>query len=250
MELLTWSGEGWLLPRAYTDLLDRGQRVEGDLLARARECSGCGALDPDVWGGWRTPTKTGYVTLCPPCSGATFQPYTGHLRGVLYDSARRRRTQPDDYVCALCQARQAAGWDHCHDHDYLRGPLCAGCNTSEGSGLPYYFLQRDEGARYLLECKGCRDQRTLPLRFHSAVVRLHLEQTEQHGTCDRQPYAGEGHQTHGVRRFELNCTWHTRGRWARDVTAAETTALVQAVVDAALTTTTPPPCDGIGGSHP
>lgn len=48
LQLLTWSGENWLLPRAYTELLDRWEQREEELIARARLCS-CGAQGP-YWG--------------------------------------------------------------------------------------------------------------------------------------------------------------------------------------------------------
>ncbi|MEU2069950.1 endonuclease domain-containing protein [Streptomyces anulatus] len=59
------------------------------------------------------------MTRCPPCSGEAFRPYTGHLRGVQYETVRRR-TRPDDYLCHLCKERQAAVWDHCHEHGHVR----------------------------------------------------------------------------------------------------------------------------------
>jgi Recombination endonuclease VII len=139
LQLLTWSGENWLLPRAYADLLDRWEMREEELVARARLCSSCGDQGP-YGGDWRTATASGYVTRCPPCSGASFQPYTGHLRGVQYYTIRRRGPRADDYLCRLCKATQASAWDHCHTHGDVRGPLCGSCNTREGTAVPYYFL--------------------------------------------------------------------------------------------------------------
>ncbi|WP_051821607.1 endonuclease domain-containing protein [Streptomyces sp. NRRL F-5065] len=168
-----------------------------------------------------------------------------HVRpvdGVSYDAVPteylerpcRRGTRADDYLCRLCKQSPAAAWDHCHEHGYVRGPLCGSCNTREGTGLPYYFLRLEGAALHLLECRGCLEQRTLPRRFHTAIVRAHLEQTERHGRCPREPYAREVEHAHGVRRFELECSgWHA-SRWTKDVTVPETAALVQAFVDAAL----------------
>ncbi|MFC9249622.1 endonuclease VII domain-containing protein [Streptomyces sp. NPDC057136] len=234
LELLTWSGEKWLLPRAYIDFLDRWAQREEKLVDLARVCTTCGAQGP-YWGDWRTSTSKGYVTRCPPCSGAAFRPYAGHLRGVQYESSRRRGTRADDYLCCLCKKSQASVWDHCHEHGHVRGPLCGSCNTREGKATPYYFLQVEGSTLHLLECRGCLEQRTLPSRFHLDVVRAHLEQTERHGRCRKQPYAHELEPTHGVHRFKLECSgWHTASLWAKNVTASETTALVRAFVDAAL----------------
>ncbi|MEV5086141.1 hypothetical protein AB0K74_48335, partial [Streptomyces sp. NPDC056159] len=70
---------------------------------------------------------------------------------------------------------------------------------------------------------------------HLDVVRAHLEQTERHGRCCRQPYARELEHMHGVHRFQLECSgWHATGNWTKDVTASEVTALVRAFGDAAL----------------
>ncbi|MFB8443617.1 endonuclease domain-containing protein [Streptomyces niveus] len=247
LQLLTWSGETWRLPRVYADLLDRWELREDELVTRARLCSSCGEQGP-YWGDWRTTTTAGYVTMCPPCSGAAFQPYTGHLRGVQYGSARRASTRADDYLCRLCRAKQASVWDHCHEHGHVRGPLCAGCNTFEGKGTPQFFLQREGAALHLLECRGCLEQRTLPNRFHLGVVRAHLEQTERHGSCRQQPYAREVGHAHGVYRFQLECSaWHTNGNWTKDITAAEVFALVQAFVDAALMQESRPAPDPAAG---
>ncbi|MFE0336006.1 endonuclease domain-containing protein [Streptomyces sp. NPDC058955] len=125
------SDSGLFLPKAYAELLNRWEQAAEGLVGRARICSRSRAQGPR-WGAWRTPSPLGYITLCPPCSGATFQRYTGHLRGVLYESPRRRRTRADEYLCRMCAETRASVWDHCHDHGYVRGPLCASCNTYEG----------------------------------------------------------------------------------------------------------------------
>jgi hypothetical protein len=244
LQLLSLSGESWLFPRAYSALLDRWERVEEDLTARARLCTGCG--DQGAYWEWRTATRTGYVTLCPPCSREAFLPYAGHLRGVLYASPRRSSTRADDYLCGLCQHSRAAGWDHCHVHGFVRGPLCGSCNTAEGMGISSGFLQRDGAVLHLLECRGCHEQRTLPPRFHAEVVRAHLKQGERHGRCRRQPHIGALESEDGVHRFQLSCDQHPTGVWTRDVTAAEATVVVRAFVDAVLAA---PPALPLIGDH-
>ncbi|MER7109452.1 endonuclease domain-containing protein [Streptomyces sp. NPDC000229] len=237
LRLLTWSGTQWLLPRAYVGLLDRWQLLDNELSDRARLCSRCGSQGPR-WSGWRTPTTTGYVTLCPPCSGETYQKYQGHLRGVLYEALRRLATRADAYLCRLCGESRASVWDHCHEHGFVRGPLCASCNTFEGKGVPYHFLQQQGAALHLLECSGCLQQRTLPRRFGIGVVRAHLEDTERHGRCRSRPYARELEHAHGVHRFELYCSGShlTSREWTRDVTVAEAAQLVRAFVTKTLDT--------------
>lgn len=242
LELMTFSDGSMFLPRAYAGLLDRWEQVEENLVAKARTCKGCAAQGPR-WGGWRTPSPLGYVTLCPPCSGAAFQRYTGHLRRVLYDSPRVRGTRADDYLCRLCSETRAAAWDHCHDHGFLRGPLCGSCNTFEGKSHPRSFLEDKEGAAlHLLECRGCLERRTLPGRYHVAIVEKHLEATERHRhrgrRCKRRPSVQHMELAHGAHRFELECWWHSE-TWTKDVTVPETAALVQDFVDQALAAAQP-----------
>lgn len=84
----------------------------------------------------------------------------------MYDSPRVRGIRADDYLCRLCAETWAAAWDHCHDHGFLRGPLCGSCNAFEGKSHPRYFLEDKEGAAlHLLECSGCLERRTLPGRY-------------------------------------------------------------------------------------
>lgn len=116
--------------------------------------------------------RSATVTPCPTWSGSAFQRYTGHLRGVLYASPRVRGTRADDYLC----------------------PLCGRCNTFEGKSSPRNFLEDKQGAvLHLLECRGCLERRTLPGRYHLAVIRKHLEATEHHcfrsRRCKRPPSA-------------------------------------------------------------
>ncbi|WP_327191116.1 endonuclease domain-containing protein [Streptomyces xinghaiensis] len=237
LELMTCSGGSLLLPRAYIELLDRWEQVTENLDARARTCSRCRAQGPRG-GAWRTPSPLGYVTLCPPCSGATFQRYTGHLSGVLYKSARTRSTRADGYLCRLCTDARAAVWDHCHDHGHVRGPLCGSCNTYEGKSTAHSFLQDQEGAAlHLLECRGCLERRTLPARYHAALARMHVEATERHmirtRRCSHVPWIEHVELTRGMYRFKLSCWWHKR-TWTKDVTVAETAALMEKFVDQAL----------------
>ncbi|WP_043271977.1 endonuclease domain-containing protein [Streptomyces sp. CT34] len=224
--LLSWSGEHWLLPRAYADLLDRWERLEDDLVNQARICSSCGTKGP-LWA-WRTPTANGYITLCPPCSGTAYQTYQGHLHGVLYESLRRTM-RADDYLCRLCAQSRAFTWDHCHDHGYVRGPLCASCNTFEGKGVR--FLLREGSVLHLLECRGCLEQKTLPRRFRIAVIREHVEATERHGRCRHRPYTQGLEHVHDVHRFSLRCH---QSSWTKDVTATEAADVVRAFVEKAL----------------
>ncbi|MFE0778107.1 endonuclease domain-containing protein [Streptomyces sp. NPDC058861] len=229
LRLLTHAEEKWWLPRAYYALLDQAGQVEKNLFARARICSRCGAQGPYL-GGWRTPTTSGYVTMCPPCSGAEFTPYTGHLRGVAYGQMRARKLRADDYLCRVCQSSRASVWDHCHEHDPVRSPVCASCNTIEGMGTPEHLLRREEVVAHLLECGRCRSERTLPPRFHAAVAQLHLEAEARHASCPVQLHVRHQDTTQAGHVFDL----HWTKKWRQEVPAVEAHELVRVFVDQVL----------------
>ncbi|MCX5326317.1 endonuclease domain-containing protein [Streptomyces sp. NBC_00120] len=232
LKLLTWSQTHWVLPRTYTDMLDRWQERDRALTDGARTCTGC-QRQGSRWA-WRTPTHRGYVTLCPACSGETFQSYKGHLYGVAYSALRRKQQRADDYLCCLCRESRASVWDHCHEHSYVRGPVCASCNTFEGKGTA--FLCQDGSVQHLLECRGCREACTLPRRFHLDVVLEHLEDVERHGRCRRRPHAFRSEYVHGVHQVTLSCPVHSSPSswWTKQVTAAEAAGIVRAFVDKTL----------------
>ncbi|WP_052868759.1 hypothetical protein [Streptomyces niger] len=52
-------------------------------------------------------------------------------------------------------------------------------------------------------CRDCPEQRARSRRCHIGVVRAHLEQTERHGRCSREPYVRERERAHGVHRFGM-----------------------------------------------
>lgn len=157
---------------------------------------------------------------------------------MLYASARTRSTRADGYLCRMCAETRASVWDHCHDHGYVRGPLCASCNTFEGKSSAHSFLRDKEGsALHLLECRSCLERRTLPGRYHAALARMHLEATERHVICSRrcrhEPWFEDVELDHGAYRFELSCWWHD-ARWTKTVTAVEAAMLVRELVDQVL----------------
>jgi hypothetical protein len=212
-------------------MLDRWEERDRALAEHARICTGC-QRQGNRWA-WRTVTAGGYVTLCPPCSGEAFQTYKGHPQGVAYSSLRRTH-RAKEYLCSLCHESRAFVWDHCHEHGYVRGPVCSSCNTFEGKGVD--FLRRDGSVRHLLECRGCREARTLPRRYHLDVVLDHLKEVERHGRrCRRQPHAYRTKYVYGVHHITLSCHAHaSAAKWTKEVTVSEVAALVQAFVQSAL----------------
>jgi hypothetical protein len=232
----------WMLPRAYRDLLDRWQAEEARLTALARTCTRCGATGGAEARSWRQASSTGWVTMCPDCVTASFQTYTGGMRGVRYNSARQKRTRADDYLCCLCNRARATAWDHCHDHGFLRGPLCASCNVSEwvydmGAERRQPWLARPGGLAHLLECAGCRTSLTLPVRYQAGLIARHLAKTERHGRCESEPYATPGTvDTAGSVLISFRCSdpshWDTSA-WEVAVNVADHEDLVREILQAA-----------------
>ncbi|MCK7627972.1 endonuclease VII domain-containing protein [Streptomyces sp. RS10V-4] len=183
---LVWSEETWLIPRTLALILDSWEEDERALRAAPQPCSGCGAHGTHL-DTWRTSTTAGWKVLCPACATATLRGYRQELNGVTYARVRERGPRAEGYLCSLCTpARPAAAWDHCHDHGFVRGPLCGSCNTMEAHGKD--FLAQEGSLQHLLRCIGCRRERTLPTHHRLAALRHHL------------------HSEHGV----LGCTWGMR----------------------------------------
>lgn len=229
LRALTQHGTSWYMPRACADLLDRWEELELNLSDQARICSVCKSQGPR-YGDWRQSNTTGFITLCPSCSVAAYQPYKGHLRGTAYNDLRRTM-RADDYLCRLCQNSRAFSWDHCHDHGLVRGPICASCNTFEGKGL--YFLQGEGSVQHLQECLGCSNQQTLPRRYRLDVATEHLQKTQRHGRCRSGSRVHDIDFHHGTHIFTLYCPAHGT-RWTTQLTTAEVAAIVRDFLKTAL----------------
>ncbi|MFF4205546.1 endonuclease domain-containing protein [Streptomyces sp. NPDC001668] len=227
LDHMTWTGTSWQMPREYVEVMDRWQARDNELLEQARICRGCGSLGPR-YGAWRAPTPRGYVTLCPACSVAACEPYTGQLAGVAYTSVPRT-TRPARFLCRMCGLSRAFTWDHCHDHGLVRGPLCASCNTYEGKGVR--FLERPGALALLLDCPACERKQTLPERFRVDIATEHVRRIERHGRCPSRPRVQDTTPTHSGLTFTLGCTAHNTV-WSRSMTAAEIAAVVAAFVTA------------------
>ncbi|MFJ1544501.1 endonuclease domain-containing protein [Streptomyces sp. NPDC088246] len=70
--------------------------------------------------------------------------YADEYAGHLY-----KRIPAHTFQCCLCEST-AQNWDHCHVHNYVRGPLCDPCNVMEprwhrDGRFPWYFAK----------CPGC-----------------------------------------------------------------------------------------------
>lgn len=87
---------------------------------------------------------------------------------VIYKPTDRHREPARMYPCALagpgrhCSRRELVAvnvmvWDHCHEHGYIRGPLCAQHNLRMGQydrGWTRYTEDPDF-IEYARRCSGC-----------------------------------------------------------------------------------------------
>ena len=104
----------------------------------------------DTIGGWQNLCAT-----CVASHDSQLREYQGQLRDIPYARARYRRENPPTwYRCSLC-GQPAVVWDHCHEHGYIRGPLCRACNTNDN----WLFRSPYRLARlpidHVDQCKGC-----------------------------------------------------------------------------------------------
>ncbi|WP_055588662.1 endonuclease domain-containing protein [Streptacidiphilus griseoplanus] len=225
----------WMMPRTVVDLLDRCQALDERLIAAARRCVGCytDGGEEASWK-WRAATSDGWVTKCPACAVEEFPEYTSRFRGVRYDSPRRKAVRADEYRCCLCGTTRAAVWDHCHDHGYVRGPLCASCNASEWAHTLREeqgpWLNRANGIAHLLRCAGCSTAKMLPDRYRVEVVRRHVEAEAGQCRCkSRRAEVREGHED--ALLFAVRCFCNWRAPQLVTIPFAEADSVVRALLE-------------------
>ncbi|MCP3757038.1 endonuclease domain-containing protein [Streptomyces sp. TBY4] len=118
-------------------------------------------------------------TTSPDCPTTPLRTYTGELEGHLYSVLSRKpgiSGKVAGWTCAVCRTAPAAVLDHCHEHGYVRGPVCQSCNTLD---RPDHLYSNDvrvadrytrlfdthtvDWLRHWHRCPGCRARTTLPL---------------------------------------------------------------------------------------
>ncbi|MFI1338107.1 endonuclease domain-containing protein [Streptomyces sp. NPDC020845] len=169
----------WWLPRAVVRLLDAAEHSETQWVqaARTRRASAAATEPPfrprqarDADG--RQPTSSEGPTASP-------RPYNGELEGQLYSVLSRKpgtSRRVAGWACAVCRTALAAVLDHCHEHGYVRAPVCQSCNTQERPDHLYsndirvasrytrlFDTDADDWLRHWHRCPGCRARTTLPL---------------------------------------------------------------------------------------
>ncbi|MER6539096.1 endonuclease domain-containing protein [Streptomyces sp900105755] len=179
----------WWLPRAVVRLLDAAEHAETQWVQAARtHRAGAAATEPPSRPR-QARASDGRQTTSTEDATASLRPYNKELEGQLYSVLSRkpgtsRRTA--GWACAVCRTAPAAVLDHCHEHGYVRAPVCQSCNTQE---RPDYLYSNDvrvanrytrlfhtdtaDWLRHWHRCPGCRARTTLPLP-HLAAWTAHI----------------------------------------------------------------------------
>ncbi|KNB52276.1 endonuclease domain-containing protein [Streptomyces caatingaensis] len=180
----------WWLPRAVVRLLDGAEHAETQWVHAARtRRAGAAITEPPSLPG-QTRDADGRQTTGP--EGPTvlrLRPYARELEGQLYSVLSRKpgtSRRVAGWMCAVCGTAPATVLDHCHEHGYVRAPVCQSCNTQErpdhlysndvrvaGHYTHLFDTGTDDWLRHWHRCPGCRARTTLPLP-HLAAWTAHI----------------------------------------------------------------------------
>ncbi|MFF3396005.1 endonuclease domain-containing protein [Streptomyces sp. NPDC002669] len=179
----------WWLPRAVVRLLDAAEHAEKQWVQAAR----AGRESPAVTEPPSRPRQA-RDTEDRPTTGsenptASLRPYGKELEGRLYSVLSRKpgiSRKVAGWACAVCRTAPATVLDHCHEHGYVRAPVCQSCNTQERPDHLYsndirvanrykrlFHTDADAWLRHWHRCPGCRARTTLPLP-HLAAWTAHV----------------------------------------------------------------------------
>ncbi|MFF6803875.1 endonuclease domain-containing protein [Streptomyces sp. NPDC012616] len=175
----------WWLPRAVVRLLDAAEHAEARWVQAARtRRAGAAATEPpshprrarDADGRRDVEARQAKRPEGPTASP---RPYNAELEGQLYSVLSRKpgtSRRVAGWACAVCRTAPAAVLDHCHEHGYVRAPVCQSCNTLERPDHLYsndirvanrytrlFHTDTDDWLRHWHRCPGCRARTTLPL---------------------------------------------------------------------------------------
>ncbi|MCX4860780.1 endonuclease domain-containing protein [Streptomyces canus] len=169
----------WWLPRAVVRLLDAAEHAETQWVQAARTRRAGAAATESPSHPWQARDPGARQTTGPEDPTASPRPYNGELAGQLYSVLSRKpgtSRRVAGWVCAVCRGGPAAVLDHCHEHGYVRAPVCQSCNTLERPDHLYsndirvasrytrlFHTDADDWLRHWHRCPGCRARTTLPL---------------------------------------------------------------------------------------
>lgn len=199
----------WWLPRAVVRLLDAAEHTETQWVQAARTRQKSAAATEPPSHDRQARAADGRQTTSPDYPIAPLRPYNGELQGHLYSVLSRKpgiSRKVAGWTCAVCRTAPAAVLDHCHEHGYVRAPVCHSCNTQERPDHLYsndirvanhytrlFHTHTADWLRHWHRCPGCRTRTTLPLAHlaawtaHIACRSLRPTHRDPHGSRARKP---------------------------------------------------------------
>lgn len=179
----------WWLPRAVVRLLDAAEHAETQWVRAARTCQAGEAVTEPPSHPRPARNAGGRQATSPEGPTSSPRPYTKELEGQLYSVLSRKPGTSRNvagWACAVCCTAPATVLDHCHEHGYVRAPVCQSCNTQERPDHLYsndirvanryvrlFHTDADAWLRHWHRCPGCRARTTLPLA-HLAAWTAHI----------------------------------------------------------------------------
>ncbi|MFI8194461.1 endonuclease domain-containing protein [Streptomyces sp. NPDC085946] len=215
----------WWLPRAVVRLLDAAEHTETRWLraARTRQAGATVAESPSHHRQARTVDAPQTTSSHRPI--APLRPYNEELKGHLYSVLSRKPSisrKVAEWTCAVCRTAPAAVLDHCHEHGYVRAPVCHSCNTQERPDHLYsnhirvtnrytrlFHTHTADWLRHWHRCPGCRARTTLPLP-HLAAWTAHIACRPLRPT-HRDPSSSRGRKPCGALRVSWTGSHHAPG---------------------------------------
>ncbi|MFJ9752631.1 endonuclease domain-containing protein [Streptomyces chartreusis] len=195
----------WWLPRGVVRLLDAAEHAERKWLQAARP--GYGTVTEPSSSLEQAQAADGRQTTSTDRPAGPLRLYNGELKGQLYGALSRKpgiSGKVAGWICAVCRTAPAAVLDHCHEHGYVRAPVCHSCNMQERPDHLYsndirvasrytrlFDTEAADWLRHWHRCSGCRARTTLPLP-HLAAWIAHtacrsLRPTHHRGSRGRTP---------------------------------------------------------------
>ncbi|MET8413155.1 endonuclease domain-containing protein [Streptomyces sp. NPDC005195] len=224
--LVERSGDGtarsWWLPRTVVRLLDTAEHTETQWLhtARTRRTDNA-VIEPPPHDG-QAQAADARRTTSRNLPTVPLRPYRGELQGHVYSVLSRKpgiSRKVAGWACAVCGTAPAAVLDHCHEHGYVRAPVCQSCNTQErpdhlysndirvaGHYTRLFDTHAADWLRHWHRCPGCRARTTLPLP-HLAAWTAYVACRTQRPT-HREARSSRGRKPCGALRVSWTGSHH------------------------------------------
>ncbi|GGU18113.1 endonuclease domain-containing protein [Streptomyces violascens] len=168
----------WWLPRTVVRLLDAAEHAETQR-AHAPQSRQAGTAVTGLPHPRQAPDADSRRTTGPEDSVTSLRSYNGELAGQAYSVLSKKpgtSRRVAGWACAVCNTAPATVLDHCHEHGYVRAPVCQSCNTQErpdhlysndirvaGRYTRLFHTHAEDWLLHWHRCPGCRARTTLPL---------------------------------------------------------------------------------------